>query len=69
MRPGRDVFNLLCMETFLKIITLGLYGLFAKKRGLKQSVKKTKFRDDGTVKKTVERDTEYSEDEAPSPNE
>lgn len=53
------------METVLKILTFGLYGLFSKKRKLKQTTKKVKYRDDGTVKKDIERSTEYEEDEAP----
>lgn len=53
------------METFLKIITLGLYGLFSKKRSLNQKTEKVKYREDGTIKKQVNRETNYEEDESP----
>lgn len=53
------------METILKILTFGLYGLFSKKRKLDQSTIKEKYRTDGTLKKRVERSTSYEEDEAP----
>lgn len=53
------------METFLKIITLGLYGLFSKKRSLNQKTEKVKYREDGTIKKQINRETCYDEDEAP----
>lgn len=53
------------METILKILTFGLYGLFVKKRSLKQTTSKEKYREDGSLKKRVERSTEYEEDEAP----
>lgn len=52
-------------DIILSILTLGIYPLVSKARTLKQSVEKTKYRKDGTVKKHVGRDTEYSEDEAP----
>lgn len=51
------------METVLKILTFGLYSLFAKKRSLKQETEKIKYRSDGSVKKQVSRTTEYEEDE------
>lgn len=54
-------------EIILSILTLGIYPLVSKGRKLKQSVEKTKYHKDGTVKKHVDRDTEYSEDEAPQP--
>lgn len=57
------------METVLKILTFGLYSLFAKKRSLKQDTKKTKYRSDGSVKKQVSRSTEYEEDEKDTMNE
>lgn len=51
------------METILKILTFGIYSLFAKKRSLKQETKKVKYRSDGTLKKEVSRSTDYEEDE------
>lgn len=57
------------MDIVLKILTLGLYGLFTKKRSLKQSVTKVKYREDGSVKKKIERDTEYDSDESPDVSE
>lgn len=59
----------LIMDTLLKIITFGLYGLFAKKRSLKQKTEKTKYRQDGTIKKQVNRETDYAEEESPTPEE
>ena len=55
-------------EIILSILTLGIYPLVSKGRTLKQSVEKTKYRKDGSIKKHIDRDTEYSEDEAPSTN-
>lgn len=52
-------------DIILSILTLGIYPLVSKGRTLKQSVEKTKYRKDGTIKKHIDRDTEYSEDEAP----
>lgn len=46
-------------ETIFKILTLGLYALFSKGRKVKQSTQKVKYRDDGSVKKSIKRDTEY----------
>lgn len=54
-------------DIILSILTLGIYPLVSKGRTLKQSVEKTKYRKDGSIKKQVDRDTEYSEDEAPQP--
>lgn len=53
------------MDIVLKILTLGLYGLFTKKRSLKQTVSKKKYRDDGTLIKEVIRDTDYDSEDAP----
>lgn len=55
-------------EIILSILTLGIYPIVSKGRTLKQSVEKTKYRKNGSIKKHIERDTEYSEDEAPQPN-
>lgn len=52
------------MEIILKILTLGIYGLFSKRKSLDQSVQKKKYRKDGTLKKEVVRDTNYDEGEA-----
>lgn len=54
-------------EIILSILTLGIYPLVSKGRRLTQSVKKTKYRKDGSIKKHIDRDTDYSEDEAPEP--
>lgn len=54
-------------EIILSILTLGIYPLVSKGRRLTQSVDKTKYRKDGSIKKHINRDTEYSEDEAPEP--
>lgn len=54
-------------DIILSILTLGIYPLVSKGRTLKQSVEKTKYRKDGSIKKHIDRDTEYSEDEAPEP--
>lgn len=54
-------------EIILSILTLGIYPLVSKGRTLKQSLEKTKYRKDGSIKKHIDRDTEYSEDEAPEP--
>lgn len=51
------------METVLKILTFGLYSLFAKKRSLRQESEKVKYRSDGSLKKKVSRTTNYEEDE------
>lgn len=51
------------METILKILTLGLYGLFVKSRNGKSAVKKTVYRKDGILKKMVEREVEYTSEE------
>lgn len=50
------------MKTILNILTLGLYSLLSKKRQLRQTVEKVKYRTDGTIKKEVTRETEYSEE-------
>lgn len=55
-------------EIILSILTLGIYPIVSKARRLTQSVEKTKYRKDGSVKKHIDRDTEYSEDEAPNHN-
>lgn len=52
-------------EIILSILTLGIYPLVSKGRTLKQSVEKTKYRKDGTIKKHIDRDTEYAENESP----
>lgn len=54
-------------DIILSILTLGIYPLVSKGRTLKQSVEKTKYRKDGTVKKHIDRDIEYTEDESPDP--
>lgn len=54
-------------DIILSILTLGIYPLVSKGRTLKQSVEKTKYRKDGTIKKHIDRDTEYTEDESPEP--
>lgn len=51
------------METIWKILSFGLYSVFAKKRTLKQESRKLKYRKDGSVKKEIERTTEYEEGE------
>lgn len=51
------------MKTILNILTLGLYSLLSKKKSLDQTVKKKKYRDDGTLKKEIERTTTYNEDQ------
>lgn len=51
------------METILKILTLGLYGLFVKSRNGKTSVTKTVYRKDGVLKKVVDREVEYTSEE------
>ena len=53
------------MDIVLKILTLGLYGLFTKKRSLKQTVSKKKYRDDGTLIKEIIRDTDYDSEDSP----
>lgn len=55
-------------DIILSILTLGVYPLVSKGRTLKQSVEKTKYRKDGTVKKHVDRDTDYFEEEASNQN-
>ena len=55
-------------EIILSILTLGIYPIVSKSRTLKQSVEKTKYRKDGSIKKHIDRDTEYSEDESPNHN-
>lgn len=50
------------LKTVLNILSLGLYSVLSKKRTMKQTVKKEKYRLDGTLKKTFERETEYEED-------
>lgn len=57
------------METVLKILTFGLYSLFAKRRTLKQETEKIKYRSDGSVKKQVSRTTDYDEGEKDTMNE
>lgn len=52
-------------DIILSILTLGIYPLVSKGRTLKQRVKKDKYRKNGTVKKHIDRETEYSEDDAP----
>lgn len=52
-------------DIILSILTLGIYPIVSKSRSLKQSVEKTKYRKDGTIKKHIDRDSEYSEDESP----
>lgn len=52
------------MDIILKIITFGLYGLFSKSRKLKQKVTKVKYNDDGSVKKKIDRSTEFDEGES-----
>lgn len=53
------------METILNILSLGLYSVLSKRRKAKVTVEKTKYRSDGSLKKTVSRETEFEEDEAP----
>ena len=53
------------MDFVLKFLTLGLYGLLTKKRSLKQTVSKKKYREDGTLKKEIIRDTDYDSEDAP----
>lgn len=53
------------METILKILTLGLYGLFSKSKRLEQKTSKVKYRIDGTVKKKIDRETNYGEEDSP----
>ena len=53
----------LIMDIWKKILSFGLYSLFAKKRSLKQQTEKIKYRSDGSVKKQVSRTTDYEEDE------
>lgn len=50
------------MDIILKILTLGIYGLFTKSRKVKQTVKKTK------KDKVIERTTEYESDEPTPPS-
>lgn len=57
---SRLTFNSFFMDIILKILTLGIYGLFTKSRKVKQTVKKTK------KNKVIERTTEYESDE-PTP--
>lgn len=52
------------MDIIFKILTFGIYGLFSKRRSLKQSVEKKLYRKDGTLRKDVVRDTDYDEGEA-----
>lgn len=51
------------MKTVLNILTLGLYSLLSKRKSLKTSANKTKYRKDGTIKKTTSSSVDYSEDE------
>lgn len=50
------------MKTIFNILTLGLYSLLSKKRQLRQTVEKVKYRTDGTIKKEVTRETDYCEE-------
>lgn len=52
------------MDLVLKIITFGLYGLFSKSRKLKQKVTKVKYDEDGSIKKKIDRVTEFDEGES-----
>lgn len=52
------------MDIILKILTLGIYGLFSKRKTLDQSVEKKVYRKNGTLRKEVVRDTNYDEGEA-----
>lgn len=49
------------MKTILNILTLGLYSFFSKKKDYSIEKNTKKYRKDGTLKKEVTLDADYSE--------
>lgn len=51
------------MKFILNILTLGIFSLFSKAKDVDLKTTKRKYREDGTLKKEVLRDVDYSEGE------